>query len=206
LAVANYHEAESRFPPPHRTDGDGHPLQSWRILLLPYIEQHELYKAVDAGEPWDGPKNGRLAGRMPKRYALHGDYKPGTTTANYLAVVGANTAWRPDKPVTYKDVKDGPSNTLLIPENRGMDVHWMEPRDLDFATMDWAVNSPRGISSKYDAPAAVFLDGTVRRLRPTIAPEVLRALVTIDGGEQVSEQGGHWELLPDGRNRPVTNP
>jgi Protein of unknown function (DUF1559) len=206
LAVANYHDSDGHYPPPFRTDEGGHPLQSWRILVLPYIEQHELYKAVHPSESWDGPNNGQLAGRMPKLFALHGDYKPGMTTANYLPVVGPNTAWRPGRPVTQKDVKDGSSNTILIPENRGMNVPWMEPRDLDFATMDWSINSPRGMSSKYDAPAAVFLDGSVRRLGPTIVPDVLRALCTIDGGEPVSENGGHWELLTDGRNRPVADP
>ena len=206
MAVANYNEVEGHFPPPYRAGEDGRPLQSWRVLILPYISQQDLYGAVVPDEPWDGPNNGPLAGRMPKLYALHGDYKPGATTTNYLAVVGPQTIWRPGQPVTAKDVTDGPTNTIVIPENRGMNVHWMEPRDLEFATMDWAINSPRGISSKYDAPAAVFLDGSVRRLNPAIRPEVLRALVTIDGGEQVSEHGGHWEFLPDGRNRPVTDP
>jgi hypothetical protein len=82
----------------------------------------------------------------------------------------------------------------------------MSPWNLDFNTMDWAVNSPRGISSKYDAPAAVMLDGSVRRLSPAMSPDVLRALATMDGGETVSERDGTWQLLSDGRQRPVVHP
>ena len=65
-----------------------------------------------------------------------------------------------------------------------MNVHWMEPRDLEFDTMDWTINSPNGISSKYDLPAAVFVDGSVRRLSKKFTPDALRALATIDGGER----------------------
>jgi hypothetical protein len=206
LAVANYESAESRFPPPFVAGEDGRSMHSWRILLLPYIEQHDVYKAYDQSQPWDGSINAPLAGRMPRMYAHHGDYKPGSTITNYLVVVGSNTVWNPDKRVSAKDIKDGSATTLLIPENRGLNVHWMEPRDFDFARMDWTINSPKGISSKYDAPAAVMLDGSVRRLSPAISAEALRALITIDGGEEVVEQDGTWQLLPDGRKRPVTKP
>ena len=205
MAVANYESAGGHFPRPVQTT-DGAPGHTWRVELLPYIEGDHLYTRYDFGAPWDGPTNAVLAGQMPKIYALHGDYKPGTTITNYLAVVGPNTVWRPGKPVTRKDVTDGTSHTILIPENRGLNVPWMSPWDLDFYTMDWTVNSPRGISSKYDAPAAVMLDGSVRRLSATIAPNVLRALATMDGGETVSERDGTWQLLPDGRQRPVVHP
>jgi hypothetical protein len=206
LAVANYHDAEGHLPPAVRAPKDGGPGHTWRIQVLPYLSYDHLHRQYDVQTPWDAPTNSALAGQMPKLYALHGDHKPGLTTTNYLAVVGPNTLWRPGKPVTLKDVTDGTSNTILIPENRGLNVPWMSPWDLDFNTMDWTINSPSGISSKYDAPAAVMMDGSVRRLSPTITPAALRALATMDGGEPLAAQGGHWELLPDGRQRPVTNP
>src|SRR4249920_3403614 len=111
-------------------------MHTWRMLILPCIEQDSLHKNYDFEKPWDELNNQRLADRMPKIYALHGDYEPGLTITNYLAIVGPNTVWRPTKPVTSKDVTDDSSNTILIVENRGMNVHWMEPCDLDFDTMD----------------------------------------------------------------------
>ena len=206
MAVANYHDVEGHYPPPYIADKDGRPMHSWRVLILPYIEQQELYKEYRFDEPWDGPNNRQLAGRMPKMYALHGDYRPGTTTTNYVAIVGPRTVWRPDRRTKHEDVKDGAANTLLIAENRGHNIHWMEPRDLDFDGMDWSGNSPHGVSSKYDAPAAVFLDGSVRRLPRKLTPVGLQALVTIDGGEPVGPDGEFTEPLRDGRDRPVTNP
>jgi hypothetical protein len=206
LAVANYHDTEGHFPPPYLTDKDGPPIHSWRVLILPYIEGDHLYKKYDFREPWDGPNNSQIAERMPKIFALHGDYKPGDTTANYLAIVGSNTVWRPEKPVRYDDVTDGTSVTILIVENRGMNIHWTEPRDLSFDTMDWTIDSPLGISSKYHSPAVVMLDGSVRTLSKKLTPDALRAMATIAGGEKLTEEFELTEELPDGRDRPVSKP
>jgi hypothetical protein len=143
---------------------------------------------------------------MPKIYSLHCVHTPGTTVANYLAIVGPETVWRPSKPVKMGDIKDGSSNTILIPENYGMNIHWMEPRDLDFDTMDWTIDSPNGISAKYNLPAAVFVDGSVRTLSKKFTPEVLRAFATIAGSEEVTENGELTIKIRDGRDRPVTKP
>jgi hypothetical protein len=207
LAVANYHDVHGRYPPPYIAGPDGRPWHSWRVLILPYIEGSYIYDAYDFAEPWDGPNNRELADRMPKIFTFHGTHKPGNTVTNYLAVVGAGTAWPwPDR-VTDADVTDGLSSTILIVENRGANVHWMEPRDLSLDGMDLTVNSPAGVSSRYDSPAVTMIDGSLYRLRPTLAPATLRALFTIRGGEPLVESDTHgWELLPDGRLRPVREP
>ena len=206
LAVANYHDVHGHYPQPYLTDAVGTPTQSWRLSVLPYLEQEALLNEYIRAEAWDSPTNSQLAARMPRVYAMHGDYRPGTTTANYLALVGTETVWPPDKKVNSKDIKDGPSNTLLIVENRGLKVHWMEPRDLDFDTMDWTIDSPQGISSRYDALGAVLLDGSVRRLSKKLSPEALRAMATIAGGDAVTVDGELIPVLPDGRDRPLTKP
>ena len=202
MAVANYHEANGRYPPPYVTGPDGRPWHSWRVLILPYIELPELHKEYNFAEPWDGPNNRKLAGRMPRLYAFHGSDRAGNTTTNYLAVIGDETAWPGSKPVTSADVADGLSETILLVENFGAGVHWMEPRDLLLADMDLRVDSPAGVSSPYDDPALVMLDGSLHRLRRGLRPSALRALLTIRGGEVLEFDGaGSWELLPDGRSR-----
>jgi hypothetical protein len=83
----------------------------------------------------------------------------------------------------------------------------MEPRDLNFAEMDFTLNNPKGISTRYVDPAVAMLDSTVLRLTTDIKPETLRAMLTINGGEEVlwnAERG--WHLLPDGRQRAVSQP
>lgn len=181
-------------------------MRSWRIAILPFIEGDHLHKQYAFDAHWDRPENIGLSEQMPKIYSLHCDYTRGSTIANYLAIVGPNTVWRPHKPVTLGDVKDGSSNTILIVENRGMNIHWMEPRDLEFETMDWRIDSPHGISSRYNLPGVVLLDGSVRTLSKKLSPEALRAMTTIDGREKLTGDFELAEEIPDGRDRPVTKP
>ena len=41
---------------------------SWRVLILPYIEEDELFKQYRFDEPWDGPNNIQLLQRMPRTF------------------------------------------------------------------------------------------------------------------------------------------
>lgn len=207
MAVANYHDANGNYPPPFVAGPDGRPWHSWRVLILPYIEQGPLYEEYSFSEPWDGPNNRKLADRMPRTFAFHGTAKPGNTVTNYLAVVGDETVWPAARRMTRTDVTDGTSTTIQIVENRGAGVHWMEPRDLTFADLDFRLNSPTGVSSPYTDPAVAMVEGSVRRLRPNLSPAVLRALLTARGGEKLEEaRPGGWELIPDGRQRPPREP
>lgn len=206
MAVATYYDTYGQYPPSAVAGLDGRPWHSWRVLILPYLEHNELYKAYDFGEPWDGPHNRLLAEKMPRTYAFHGTHRPEKTTTNYLAVVGDSTVWR-GTPVTMDDVTDGVLSTILIVENNGAGVHWMEPRDLALDSLDLHLNSPGGVSSPYENPAVVTVGGYVHRLRSTLQPTVLRALLTINGGENLDPNGlNGWDLLPDGRDRSLASP
>src|SRR5688572_10764144 len=101
---------------------------------------------------------------MPPVYALHGERRLGNITTNYLAVIGPQTIWQGSTGVSIEAVKDDNSHTILIVENKGAGIHWMEPRDLSFAEMDFKLNSPKGISTRYVDPAVVTVDCTIYRL------------------------------------------
>ncbi|MBN9524501.1 DUF1559 domain-containing protein, partial [bacterium] len=114
MAVASYHDTHGHYPPPYVLGPDGRPWHSWRVLIMPYIEQQALYEQYRFDEPWDGPNNRKLADRMPRLYQFHAATKPGSTTTNYLAVVGDETVWNAAKKVHTGDVTDGLSTTILI--------------------------------------------------------------------------------------------
>jgi hypothetical protein len=169
------------------------------VLILPYMEGDHIYRQYKFDEPWDGPNNRKLAELRPVNLAFPQSPK-GAVTTNYLAVTGPGTAWPLDGKVGNKDISDALENTILLVENSGAGVHWMEPRDLHFDTMDFTIRSPRGLSSLYGDPAIVTANDQVYRLNRTLKPDVLRAMLTIRGGEDIHlSDGGDWEFLPRGR-------
>jgi hypothetical protein len=189
LALQNYHDVYGSFPPAYVADENGKPMHSWRVLILPFIEQKALYEAYRFDEPWDGPNNSKLHGIKLQLYSCPSDpsVQSGIET-NYVAVVGPRTMWPGEKATKMSDIKDGTSNTLLIVETHGTGIHWMEPLDLDAVQMSMAINPAgrTGIASMHPTVAqGAFVDGSVRALAEDTALPVVRAMLTIDGGEKV---------------------
>jgi hypothetical protein len=207
MAIAYYYDDKGHYPPAYVADEQGRPMHSWRVLILPYLGYDELYRQYDFSESWDGPKNRQLALKMPRVFAFSQDDRPGNTTTNYLAVVGPETVWPGSATITPEAIADGLANTILIVENRGAGVPWMEPRDLSLAELDFVVNSPGGISGPYVEPAVAMVDTSLNRLQRNIRRETLRALLTAKGGENVARgDSGGWQWLPDGRDRDLGEP
>ncbi len=135
LALHWYHENYHCLPPPCVYDKHGHPMHSWRVLILPYLERKDLYERYNFNEPWDGPNNRKLLTERLSIYKCPSDanaWAPGSPTANYLAVVGSKTAWQRDKSVSLKDLElQGVlSNSILVIEMDNSGIQWSEPRDL----------------------------------------------------------------------------
>ncbi len=106
---------------------------------------------------------------------------------DYVGIVGEETFFSEGQPTNFHDISDGTSNTLMFGELVNSDIHWMQPRDLDFNAISKRINaSEAGISSAHEGGANVaFADGMVRFLSEDIEPDVLRALMTKSGGETV---------------------
>jgi len=188
LALHNYHSTYACFPPAYVADKDGRPMHSWRVLLLPYMEQQALYRQYRFDEPWDGPNNQRIASTILQVYQCPSDPPGGAATTNYVMIVGPGTLSDGASCSKISDVHDGTSNTIAVVEIANSGIGWAEPRDLDAATITFAINdgSPNGISSRHPGVAnALLLDGSVRAIPATTDPSVLRALSTIAGNERV---------------------
>ncbi len=88
LAMHNYYDVHKSFPPAKRQrDAEGKSKLSWRVYLLPFVEQNELYQQFHLDEAWDSPHNKQLLDKMPDVYKsnAYGDQsrvtiKPGYTT------------------------------------------------------------------------------------------------------------------------------
>ncbi len=183
MAVANYHETFGCFPPAYVVDRQGKPMHSWRVLILPFMEQKELYDAYDFAEPWDGPNNRKLASRIGSIYLRSGLDSGQAQTTSFVAVVGPQTAWPGSRPMTRKELGDGLSQTLVVVEVPDGRFRWMEPRDLEFDRMSFRINggSKSGLGSRLGGARVVSADGTLRTLPDDFDPNTLRAMLTANG-------------------------
>ncbi len=213
LALHNYHDVHGVFPPAFIPDKDGKPMHSWRVLLLPYVEEQRRYDKYNFQEPWDSPNNSKLLTPIPSIYTCPTDTRTvleKRVRTSYVAVIGPRTAWPGPSTRKIGEISDGASNTVLVIEHPNESISWMEPRDL---TLDEAV----GVLTSPDPQAAgphryedffyeysggrnvAFADGSVHFLYDGLARNVWSALLTIDDGVSLSETD--WSLRTEDRER-----
>src|SRR5439155_26207053 len=59
LGIHNFNDSANELPG-NSYGQDGKPLLSWRVHILPYVEEDLLYQQFKLNEPWDSPNNIRL--------------------------------------------------------------------------------------------------------------------------------------------------
>jgi len=189
LAIHNYHDANRGLPPYMTADTASKPLHSWRVLLLPYIEQSALYKQIRLDEPWDSEHNKQFHDKMPSIYQCPSAKGKMTGMTSYSVVVGKETAFdAPNSKHTFGKLADGTSNTVCIVE-RKTPVCWMDPtQEITFAKASEGINvSDDGLGSKHTKGMNIGLfDGSVHFVSETVTPAVWRAMLTCAGGESVA--------------------
>jgi hypothetical protein len=191
LALTNYRETHGHFPPAFVAGPDGKPWHSWRVLILPFMEQATVYDRYRFDEPWDGPNNRLLADKiyLPIFQCASGaDYGKSLHT-NVVAIVGVGTAFPGAGSTQLSDFRDAGRHTILLAEYGNSDIHWMEPRDLNADQMSFQFNDPAvpSISAPHPSgPAVVFADGICAyRLRRPLSAETLSALVRTQGDKRI---------------------
>lgn len=155
LALHNYHDVHGTFPPAITYGPDGKPWHSWRVILLPYLEQQELFERYRFDEPWNGPRNRLLANELGESSVFHcptDDDAPRENTS-YVAVIGDDTLWPPHGTVSLGDVTDDENLTLHVVEVSDSGALWMAPRDLRLDAMSFEIGAKKGVGirSRHDA-------------------------------------------------------
>ena len=213
LAMHNFHDVHKTFPPAVVYGPDGKPWHSWRVLLLPFLDQAPLYNRYRFDEPWNGPNNKKLLSEMPElfRDPVYGETDDYYT--HYAAVTGAGTAFPSQgfkmdpKQLTrplininrsrgasrIRDITDGTSNSLLVgsvsPDRK---IPWLKPEDVTFGKQFPALGQKGSFATPYEArgvKAGLFLycDGSVRTIRADVDMKTLRNLLMIGDGNPIGE-------------------
>ncbi len=203
LALHNYHDVYKCFPPAYVPDENGKPMHSWRVLILPYMEQQPLYNAYNFDEPWDGPNNGKLLTQLRYGYSCPSqNWRAQTprTVTDYVAVVGPSTAWPGPVGRKLSDLSDPASDTILILEATGHDIAWMEPRDFTSAEAMQFVTPSTGEEAGGHRREDFFhffsvgrnvamADGSVHFIIDgSLARDVWSSLLTVDDGVPVRDE------------------
>ena len=186
LGMHNYHDVYNHFPPSETKLEKGAGL-SWRVHLLPFLDQAPLYQQFRMDEPWDSEHNKTLIPLIPQVYRAPGSRSDATKT-NYLGIQakGSILEKQENQPLGFRDIIDGTSNTIMVVE--ADDEHavvWTKPDDLN-----WDKDKPKkGLKSPSARGGflAAMADGSIRIIQENIDDEMIRRLFLRNDGEVVRE-------------------
>ncbi len=201
LAISNYANVnDGRLPAPVLYGGANKSIPySWRVAILPFLEQDDLYKQYNFDEPWDGPNNRKLIDKMPSTFSYPGPTGGASsrTDTAYFVLTGETTTFgaaaRGNEPAhTIADISDGMSYTIMAVEAKRA-IPWTKPEDIPF--------DPKGALPELggfnpNVFNAAFGDGSVRPISTMVNPTVLRALITRAGGEVIRFDAAGMQPTP----------
>lgn len=182
LGLHNYHDRYAMFPPRDEIrDEEGKAGLSWRVHILPFVEEQKLYDQFHLDEPWDSPHNKTLIAKMPKVFQ---DEQPDTPAGHttFLAPVGEDTVFGGKKACKFYQIGDGTSNTVAVVQVKPeLAVPWTAPDDYVFDPTD----PGKGLLVDSDGRFMVgIMDGSVHRLRGDAKPKAILHVFQKSDGEQ----------------------
>lgn len=180
LAMHNYASTYGVFPAAAIVDKKGKPLLSWRVAILPYIEQNNLYKQFKLDEPWDSDHNKKLAETRVAVYTLPYGTPKGSET-HYRVFVGGGAAFDMVQGTKIAQFTDGTSNTMLVFES-AEGTPWTKPDEVEF-------NPKQDVMKYFRFETGVcnvaMADGSVRALAKSIDEKVLKLIIQRDDGQPI---------------------
>lgn len=205
IMLAHHNWADShdgRLPPPviMGKDGKGKVPHSWRVELLPYLDQLELYNMYQFDEPWDSEANKRVLAKMPAVLRHPHDDPKSNETAYFVLTSeklleatkapggglsapegGFPTAFSCKSGLPFALILDGMSNTLAVVEAKRA-IPWTKPDDILF---DPAKDPPNLGGYFKEGFNAAICDGSVRFVTHAIDPKVLKLLIMPGDGSPI---------------------
>lgn len=209
IALQSYHAVHQQFPigaTEWRSRGDLSKRQlAWSAFLLPFLNQENVFDALDLTTPFDSAANAVGAATIIPVYVCPSSLR-GRQSVNsrgpcdYGGIFGERIT-SPNQPpkgtmlhniaVALRDVRDGSSHTLIIAEDSDWhDGQWINGRNIfDQAfPINGAPAFENDIRSEHPEGAnAAWCDGSVRFLSEEMSLPVLAAICTRAGGEPVTE-------------------
>jgi prepilin-type processing-associated H-X9-DG protein len=184
LSMHVYADLRKVLPPHASYSPDGKPLLSWRVHMLPYLEETALYNQFHLDEPWDSPHNRTLIEKMPDVFNNPNVNEPGKTI--YLALVGPECVLDGSTDgMRFAKITDGTSRTIVLVEaDADQAVEWTNPDDIKFDPK----NPHAGFGNlRPGGSNAGWADGHASFIANDIDPALLKAMITRNGGETIPQ-------------------
>ncbi len=193
LAMLQYQMMFGHFPASAGSRGEGEPVHSWRVAILPYLEQGYVYDQYHFDKPWDAPENQAVASLTMQNYQSPRLSNHGQNTS-FAVVVGEDTIFPPTKEesgfrggISPAHIRDGTSNTILVIEIANSDIHWAEPRDISIDQLQ-RVSDGADPSAANVVPLQAIVglaDGSVHLFGPEITPDLWDKFLHRDDGQMI---------------------
>jgi hypothetical protein len=147
------------------------PLLSWRVSLLPYLEQRALLDEIDVDSVWDSEANLPLSEIVVPCFQSERGQRKSPGCANWVAVLGPTTVIREKRATRneYASVQDQIAFIELLDSN----IPWTEPRDV---TIEEAIKLIRS-SGEMGGLFCGTGDGRVIRVSANTSETELRRLL-----------------------------
>ncbi|MBN8626711.1 MAG: DUF1559 domain-containing protein [Planctomycetes bacterium] len=162
--AATVYATEHGSLPTNIVDKDGNALLSWRVRLLPHLDQQALYEQFRLDEPWDSEQNRKLAATMPDIYrhksVVLGPGAEGHTL--YQMPRGAGTLYD-SKKLSLEQISAAGIGTseaaFVVVAQPKFAVAWTKPSDLEIDLQNYL---ERLLINRNTAATILHLDGSVR--------------------------------------------
>ncbi len=205
-ALMNYHEDYGSYPPIRTVDVNGNRFQSWRVLILPYLNQKDLYDQIRQDEPGNHRFNKKSVLTLRyrnqiiiyyfERFFCDTELKKYKNKGldSHSAVVKDGSLFSGAQVVKEKDKNENglknAKNKRLFQEKRSIllvevkePFCWMDPcADLTLQDVLTGINrSEKGIGSRHKNGTFVLQSDFPLFIKNDISPELLKKILDGDG-------------------------
>lgn len=159
LALQSYADQHGMFPPAYMADSAGRPMHSWRVLILPQLEEEELYQRYDFQQPWNSSHNLALVALMPDIYQCPSVDYGGRGMTSYRAATGPDSLFAGKRIRAPSDMSEVEAQMPAVVEMSDAPLLWLDPRDGEQPKLAKHADKERGHRNGNNVLAA---DGSVR--------------------------------------------
>ena len=183
------HDANGFFAGPFALDDDKQPNTglSWRVGVLPFIEQNGVYAQFDRSKSWNSPRNQLASNNRVLSYTSPDEMNAVGVDTRVFGFNGPGALMEANlkPPLTFAKIPDGSSNTAMVADVT-TGAPWASPTDVPYVR-----NGPLpsfGVAGN-DSFLLLLADGSVRNMKKNISPAVMHALIQIDDGLVIDFDG-----------------